>query len=61
MTDNKTEDPTEILVWKISLPKMADNAVTKFIQRSIEKNLMKEEKYLIMNFARDHIFEKRFW
>ena len=41
--DKKTEDQTDILGWKISPPKASNNLVTKLIQISIDKNIIKEE------------------
>ena len=39
---------------------MADNAFTKLIQISIEKNLIKEEIDLTMTFVREKIFKRAF-
>ena len=46
------------MAWKVSLPKMANNATTKLIQRSIEKNMTKKENDITMTFVRDNIFGK---
>ena len=43
-------DPTEILEWKISLHKMANESITVLVQKSTEKNLIKEEKGLTLTF-----------
>ena len=39
--DKKTEDPTEILAWGVSLPLMTDKAIDGLFTRSIEKDMIK--------------------
>ena len=58
MLNKKPEDPTDILVWKLSLPIMDNNSVTKLIQRSINKNMIKQENYITPTFVRNHIVGK---
>ena len=56
--NNKPEDPTEILTYKVSLPLMANYKIDQLRTRSIEKGLMKNKMGLTMTLLRDTIVEK---
>ena len=51
--DKKTEEPTEILARKVSLPLMSNNEINQLLTISIEKVLIKNEKELTMTFLGD--------
>ena len=59
MPDMKPKDPTEILSWKNSLEKMANDAITKLVFTSIKKGLIEDEKDLTVTFVRNKDFGKK--
>ena len=58
MSDNKPDDPTEILAWKNSLELMDNQKTNKLLSKSMEKGLIKNEKELSMTFVSDKIAGK---
>ena len=46
----KPDDPTEFLGGRHSIHQMTDYAITILAHKPIEKNLIKEEKGMKMNF-----------
>ena len=53
--NKKSEEPTDILEWKVSLSLTYKNASDQLLTIAIEKGLMNNEKELTMNFGRDII------
>ena len=54
----KSDNPTEVWGWKSFIRKMVDDAITILVPKSIERNMIKEEKYFTMTFLRNNIFSK---
>ena len=47
----KSEDPADILEWRLYFTKMVDNAVTKLNQISIDKNIINQEMDIAPDFC----------
>ena len=46
----KTDNPTEVMIWKKSILQMENDTINILVKTSIEKDVIKEEKDLTMNF-----------
>ena len=58
--NNKPEDPTDILAWKVSIPLMDNKEIYQLNTTPIEKGLINNKKDLTITFVRDIIVEKHF-
>ena len=54
----KTDDPTELLGWKVSLCKMGNDALNSLVSQSIDKHLINKGKVMMLTFFRDSIVGK---
>ena len=55
----KPKDLTEILLWKNSLEKMANDAINKLVLASIKKVLVEDEKGFTVTSLRNKDFGKK--
>ena len=57
----KTDDPTELLGWKVSLREMGNDALNTLVYQSIEKNMIKEENGTTLTFKGIILLVKTVW